>query len=217
MHEIVEWVQEVAVPFLGLPGIFLASFLDSSFLSLPEINDFLMVTSCGGQPARSLLFVFATTSGSVLGCSVLWWLGRRGGEAFLVKRFGVERVRRTRDIFTRWGVLAIAVPSLMPPPMPFKIFVLSAGVFHLPFTRFVLTLAIARGIRYGGWCLLGIHYGDDALRFLRSIDPWIAAHKVELLVATVVTSALTAGALWLWRHRRRAARAVSNDVGGRRE
>jgi membrane protein YqaA with SNARE-associated domain len=214
VHKLVEWVQGVAVPFLGIPGLFLASFLDSSFLSLPEINDFLMVTSCEAHPARALLYMFATTSGSVAGCAILWWLGRRGGEAFLVKRFGASRVQRTRHVFQRWGVLAIAIPALLPPPMPFKIFVLSAGVFELPFWRFVVTLAISRGLRYGGWCLLGIYYGDDALRMLRAIDPWIAAHKVVLLLGTAVTCPLAAFGLWLWRHRRRAARAVSNDVGG---
>jgi membrane protein YqaA with SNARE-associated domain len=186
VHKIVVWVQEVAVPFLGLPGIFLASFLDSSFLSLPEINDFLMVTSCAKYPARAPLYILATTFGSLLGCSVLWWLGRRGGEAFLVRRFGEGRVRRTRDAFNRWGILAIAIPSLLPPPMPFKIFVVSAGVFGMPLGRFLLTLLVARGLRYTFWGVLGILYGERALAFLRAAEPWFAENLKWLVLGTVV-------------------------------
>jgi membrane protein YqaA with SNARE-associated domain len=184
MARIVLWIQQVAVPFLGLPGIFLAAFLDSSFLSLPEINDFLMVTSCAARPQRAPLYVTATTLGSLLGCSVLWWLGRRGGERFLLRKFGADRVERTRGAFRRWDVLALAVPALLPPPMPFKIFCVSAGVFGLPYARFALTLVVARGLRYAFWGTLGILYGDEALAWLHAVEPWLRTNgPVFLLLA----------------------------------
>src|SRR5262245_54532481 len=147
MHKAVLWIQQVLVPALGPAGIVVVAFFDSSFLSIPEINDILVVTSSAAHPGLAWLYALAATAGSLGGCAVLWALGRRGGEAWLVKRFGRERVERTRDAFRRWDVLALALPAVLPPPMPFKIFVLSAGVFGFPWRPFALTLAHARGLR----------------------------------------------------------------------
>jgi membrane protein YqaA with SNARE-associated domain len=200
VHRLVVWVQEVAVPFLGLPGIFLASFLDSSFLSLPEINDFLMITSCAKYPARAPLYIAVTTLGSLLGCLVLWSLGRRGGEALLVRKFGEKKVARTRDAFNRWGVLTIAIPSILPPPMPFKVFVLSAGVFGMPLGRFAITLLVARGLRYTFWGVMGMVYGDRALEWLRGVEPWFRAHLGWIALGALLLGAL-AWAGWRALHR----------------
>lgn len=192
MHRLFVWVQEVLIPFLGAPGIFVAAFLDSSFLSIPEVNDFLMVTSCAAHPERAWLYVAMTTLGSLAGCSALWWLGKRGGEGFLVRRFGAARVEQTRDRFKRWDVLALAIPSLLPPPVPFKIFVLSAGVFGIPYRRLAITLILARGFRYLFWGGMGIIYGDEALEVLRRVDRWFGDRMsiiLTLLAATVVAFA----------------------------
>jgi len=196
MHKLFVWVQEVLIPFLGAPGIFLAAFLDSSFLSIPEVNDFLMVTSCAAHPERAWLYVSMTTLGSLAGCSVLWWLGKRGGEGFLVRRFGPARVEQTRNRFKRWDVLTLAIPSILPPPVPFKIFVLSAGVFGIPYRRVAVTLIVARGLRYLFWGGMGIVYGDEALSFLRSVDHWFSdriAIILTLLAASIVAIAAVYG------------------------
>src|SRR6185503_7725766 len=196
MHKLFVWVQEVVIPFLGAPGLFVAAFLDSSFLSIPEVNDFLMVTSCAAHPERAWLYVSMTTLGSLAGCSVLWWLGKRGGEGFLVRRFGPARVEQTRNRFKRWDVLTLAIPSILPPPVPFKIFVLSAGVFGIPYRRVAVTLIVARGLRYLFWGGMGIVYGDEALSFLRSVDHWFSdriAIILTLLAAAVVAVAAVYG------------------------
>ena len=192
MHRLFVWVQEVLIPFLGAPGLFVAAFLDSSFLSIPEVNDILMVTSCAAHPQRAWLYVAMTTLGSLAGCTALWWLGKRGGEGFLVRRFGAARVEQTRERFKRWDVMALAIPSLLPPPVPFKIFVLSAGVFGIPYRRMAVTLIVARGFRYLFWGVMGIVYGDEALALLRSVDRWFGDRMsiiLTLLAATVVALA----------------------------
>ena len=193
MHKAVLWVQTVLVPLLGPPGLFIVAFLDSSFLSLPEINDILVVTSSSAHPGRAWLYALMATLGSLAGCAVLWALGRRGGEAFLVRRFGSHRVEQTRAAFQRWDVLAIAIPAVLPPPMPFKIFVLSAGVFGFSFKRMAITLMVARGLRYAVWAILGVVYGDEALEFLERFDRTFREHWpfiVVLLGAAVVGVAL---------------------------
>jgi membrane protein YqaA with SNARE-associated domain len=200
VHKIVLWMQTVLVPMLGSPGMFLVAFCDSSFLSLPEINDILIVTSSAAHPGRAWLYILMTTLGSVAGCTVLWDLGRRGGEAFLVKRFGRVRVDQTRAAFKRYDVLALAIPALLPPPMPFKIFVLSAGVFGFPYKRFFVTLMVARGLRYAFWGVLGIVYGDEALAILQRLDGWFQARAAIILGAMAVGTLLLAYVLWRWRH-----------------
>jgi len=210
MHRVFVWIQEVLIPFLGAPGIFVAAFLDSSFLSIPEINDFLMVTSCAAHPRRAPLYVSMTTLGSLAGCSALWWLGKRGGEGFLVRRFGLARVEQTRARFKKWDVLALALPSLLPPPMPFKIFVLSAGVFGIPYRRLALTLVVARGLRYTFWGAMGILYGEAALELLRGVDRWFGAQR-SLILTLAAAGVVALAAVYALRKLRAPA-----DVGGAR-
>jgi membrane protein YqaA with SNARE-associated domain len=209
VDRIVGWIQEVLVPSLGPAGVFLAAFLDSSFLSLPEINDLLVVTGSAADPSQGPLLVLMATLGSLGGCATLWFFGRRGGEALLRRRFGAERVDRTRRTFERFGVLSLAIPAVLPPPMPFKIFVLSAGVFEYPFARFAATLLLARGVRYGLWAVAGILYGDEARELLRSFDGWVAANAWPaglVLLAGVLTWILVRNV------RRRTAREEADLV-----
>ena len=202
MEKIVLWIQNVLLPTLGPAGLFVVAFFDSSFLSLPEINDILVVSSCSLNPRSAWIPITLATLGSLAGCSVLWEIGRRGGEPLLERRFGKAQVARTRVAFERWDLLALVVPALLPPPMPFKIFVLSAGVFGVPWRRFAGTLILARGFRYVFWGLLGIVYGDEALKLLRAVDRWFDDHG--LMVLAVLAAAVLVGvAVWAIRRRHR--------------
>lgn len=191
MYRVLSWIQGVLVPQLGPLGLFAVAFLDSSFLSLPEINDVLVVSAALADPSTAWLPVTMATLGSLAGCSVLWFLGRRGGEALLERRFGRERTARTREAFRRWGVLALAVPAVLPPPMPFKVFVLASGVFGFPFARFVVTLLLARGARYCFWGGMGMIYGDEALAILRAVDHWTADRLPVVLAVTAAVALVT--------------------------
>lgn len=200
MHDFVLWLQRTLIPTLGPFGMFVVAFFDSSFLSIPEVNDIFVVTEAAARPRGVWAYVLATTLGSVTGCSALWLVGRRGGEPLLVRRFGADRVEDMRRAFHRWDLLALAVPALLPPPMPFKIFVFSSGVFGVPFRRFLLTLSIARGARYTTWAVLGGVYGQAALEHLRAFDRWFEAYD-----AVIVPLALAAAlSVVLWALRRRA-------------
>ena len=188
MHDIIVWIQTVLIPTLGPFGLFVVAFFDSSFLSVPEINDVLVVTSSAGRPATAWTYVLAATLGSLAGCSALWYIGRRGGEAFLVRKFGRDRVDQTRAHFKKWDILALAIPAMLPPPMPFKIFVLSSGVFGLPYRRFAATLIVARGLRYVFWGFMGAAYGDEALALLQRFDRWFDDRAVVILSVAVAVA-----------------------------
>jgi membrane protein YqaA with SNARE-associated domain len=120
--------------------------------------------------------VLSLTLGSLCGSSILWWIGHRGGEALLARRFGQARADRARAAFERWDVLVLALPAILPPPAPLKIFVLAAGVFGCPFRRFAITLTLARVVRYSLWAVLGHVYGREAGLFLASFDRFFRAH-----------------------------------------
>ena len=193
MHRILAWVQGFAES-LGGPGLFLIALLDSSFLSFPEVCDALIVLLTVQNPERMLYYALTTTLGSLCGCLVLYTVGRKGGEAFLRKRFNDHHVDRAMRVFRRYGMLAIIVPSLMPPPMPFKIFVLASGVARMGRIEFIVAVAIGRGIRYVGEGLLAIWYGEQAMTFLKE-----NAHVVGLWLGIAV---LVGGVGFIWWKRR---------------
>ncbi len=179
MSRIVRWL-EAFTSSLGGPGLFLVAFLDSSFLSLPEINDVLVVLMVTRNEELMPYYAAMATLGSITGCLVLYVLGRKGGEAILQKRFSGPRVEKAMGLFRRFGVLAIIVPALLPPPAPFKVFVLLSGVTRVPWPRFCGAVAVGRGVRYFGEGLLAVRYGDAAVELLRANGPLV------LLVLAVV-------------------------------
>ena len=184
MRKFVDWVQALALG-LGAPGLFLAALLDSSFVSLPEVVDILLIWMTTQHKSRMVLYAASATLGSVVGCLMLYAVGRKGDQ-FIQRRFSPARVERALGAFRRFGLMAVLIPSLLPPPMPFKIFVLLAGAAGISTGRFALAIGIGRGIRYFGEGLLAVWYGDAALKFLetngRAVSLWLAG----ILVAGVL-------------------------------
>jgi len=165
------------LPALGAGGIFLAAFLDSSLVSLPLINDFLVVEMSVLRPARMPLYAATATLGSLAGCLALFLLARKGGEAYFHKHAG-GRAGRIRSWLQRNAFLAVAVPSILPPPMPFKLFVLGAGVFQVGVRPFSLALVTGRGFRYFALGFLAVKYGGAAQQA-------IVEHKWAFLCAAL--------------------------------
>jgi membrane protein YqaA with SNARE-associated domain len=170
------WIA-ATLPALGMGGIFLASFLDSSFVSLPLINDLLVIEMSVLRPGRMPLYAATATLGSLAGCLVLFFLARKGGEVYF-QRHARGRAARIRDWLRRNEFLAVAVPAILPPPMPFKLFVLGAGVFQGDVRPFSLALIVGRGFRYFALGFLAVRYGEEAQRAM-------VEHKVEFALAAL--------------------------------
>ena len=179
MHKFVDWVQALALG-LGAPGLFLAAIADSSFLSLPEVVDILLVWMVTQHKSRVLVYASAATLGSLCGCLLLYGVGRKGDQ-FIARRFSAERVERALSTFRHYGIMAVLIPSLLPPPMPFKIFVLLAGAAGISTGRFIAAIAIGRGIRYFGEALLAVWYGDRAMVFLQENGQTVSLSLAILL------------------------------------
>src|SRR5579862_6641127 len=127
MGKVVAWVQAFALS-AGAPGLLVVTFLDSSFASLPEIADLLVVYMVTEHKHRLLMYVASATIGSIAGCLALYYVGRKGGEALVRSRFDTLAVEKTMAAFRKHGLMAVLVPSILPPPAPFKIFVILAGL-----------------------------------------------------------------------------------------
>ncbi len=195
MAGIVNWVKAFAES-IGGPGLFFVAFLDSSFLSLPEINDLLVIAMVRNDTELMPYYALMATLGSVAGCLVLYVLGRRGGDALIRRRFGGPRLTRAMELSKRYGILAVAIPAILPPPAPFKVFVLLAGVAKVPVSQFVAAVAVGRGFRYfaEGW--LAVQYGEQAEALLVE-----NGEVVSLVLAGIVVVATIA--YFLLRNRQR--------------
>lgn len=173
-----EWASGVG----GL-GLFVVAALDSSFLSFPQVNDLLIIYLSTKAPALMPYYAGMTTAGSIVGCFVLYAFARSGGEMFLRKRFSTARVERGLALYQRHGLLAVIVPSLLPPPTPFKLFVLLAGAAKVSPWKFGAAVAIGRGIRYFGQGYLAVLYGEAAIALVRENGTAVGLGLAALAVA----------------------------------
>jgi membrane protein YqaA with SNARE-associated domain len=197
------WLEAyvISVPiYLAAPAMVLIGALDSSLLSLPEINDYLVVGRCYKYPTAVFYFPFFAALGSVFGCWLLYTVMRRGGQAVLRKRFSPESIQRVERVYARFGVLAIAIPAILPPPLPFKIFVATAGTLEYPRWKFLVTVMLARSFRYYVEGILAVYYGRRVLRFLKDngltiISLVAAVALILILVYAVVNRSWSRGAL----------------------
>jgi len=183
----------VGVPlYIAGPAMILIGALDSSLLSLPEFNDYLVVARCYAHPRAVIFFPLFAAIGSVIGCLFLYTVLRRGGQAVLHRRFRAEHIQRIEQAYARFGILALAVPAIWPPPMPFKIFVATAGALQFPRRRFILTILIARCARYYTEGILAIIYGRRVLKFLEDNGPILISALMGALVIALAIYLLTA-------------------------
>ncbi|HEX5069919.1 MAG TPA: VTT domain-containing protein [Vicinamibacterales bacterium] len=203
LHQIVLWIEHVAESW-GAPGLAAIAFVDSSFFTLPEVADFLVVIYTIREPDQWLFFAAMTTVGSAAGCYVLFLLGRKGGEALVRRGFHERHVDRVLDWFRRHGALVMIIPAILPPPMPLKLFVLLAGVSGLRSTPFIIAVVVGRGFRYGGEAWLARKYGERAAHFLQERAAGFVWPTVAILVV--------AGCVW-WAWRRFGRPAPSSGTG----
>jgi membrane protein YqaA with SNARE-associated domain len=196
INAIQEWASE-----LGGIGLFIIALLDSSFLSFPQVNDLLIIVLSTRYPERMPYYAGMTTIGSIIGCYLLYGVARRGGEVFLRKRLKGPYVDRAIALYQRHGLLAVVVPSLLPPPVPFKVFVLLAGAAAVSPLRFGLAVGIGRGIRYFGQGYLAVLYGEQAAEFMK-------AHGTEIGLGLAAAAVVLGLAVFLLRKRRHGSAAA---------
>jgi len=192
-------IQEWATGLGGF-GLLIVAALDSSFLSFPQVNDLLIIYLSTKRPELMPYYASLTTLGSLIGCFMLYGVARKGGEVFLRSRFKASHVDRGMRLYQRYGLLAVIVPALLPPPTPFKLFVLLAGAARVAPWRFGLAIALGRGIRYFGEGILAVVYGEHAIELVR-------AHGVKVGLALAGLAVAIGLIVYLTRRGRESAAA----------
>jgi len=192
----------VLLPFLakfGIWGMGALALLDSSTLPIPM--DALLAISVWNDKPRFWLYVLMASIGSAIGGLLPYGLGRAGGELFLLKRVNRERYERMRTRFERQEFLAMMIPSMMPPPTPWKAFVFAAGVFEMRVIPFMLAVFCGRMVRWLILSLLVLKLGPGAVQ--------VVAHH-SLTVVAIVGALAVIGFAWWWIKRKRSGKSLTD-------
>lgn len=157
----------VALKPLGVWGIGALAVIDSS--SIPVPIDALLIDYVIHDKPRFLLYCFMAALGSAIGSLLPFFLGRAGGELFLMKRINRKRYEQLRDRFERQEFLAIMIPAMMPPPMPVKLFEFAAGVFEMKTAWFFSAILVGKFLRFLAWALITIYFGPAILNTITQV------------------------------------------------
>jgi membrane protein YqaA with SNARE-associated domain len=183
----------------GLWGIGAVALLDSS--SLPVPMDAILALYVWNDKGHFWLYCLIAALGSAIGGLVPYGIGRAGGELFLLKRVNRERFEKLRARFQRQEFLAVLVPSMMPPPTPWKLFVFAAGVFEMRVVDFLLAVVVGRLLRWLALSLLVLKLGPGA------VD--LVAHHAKIMVLIVAVLAAVA-IVWWWIGKKRAGKLLED-------
>jgi membrane protein YqaA with SNARE-associated domain len=183
---------------LGVWAVLAFAATDAALLGMPL--DAIVAGYAYAHPHRLVLYAVLAATGSTLGSIVIYVIGYKGGEVLLVKRIGRARFDKIRASFERHEFWAIMFPSMLPPPTPFKLFVLSAGVAEMNIWRFLAAIFAGRFIRFSLESLIVIHYGPQILGILGS-----AFHR-HLTISIAVLAAAALLAWWTVRLRKQRSR-----------
>lgn len=174
----------------------LGAFIDSASIPIPI--DVLMALFAWSDKRHFYFYVLIGAAGSALGGLVPFFLGRAGGELFLLRRINRARFESLKAQFEKQEFLAVLVPSLMPPPFTWKLFVFAAGVFEMRVVNFMLAVFVGRTIRFGIEMALVVKYGPQIITAIGSL-----AQRHLLLTLLLVALVFAALAWWIWRKLRR--------------
>ena len=188
---------------LGSWGVFGVAFLDSAAYGIPL--DPVVASYVYANHKLAPLYIAMAAAGSALGSLIIYAIGKKGGELLLEKRVGKARLERLRDRFERQEFFALLVPSMLPPPTPFKLFVLCAGVFEMRVALFLIAIFLGRFARFLLLGFLTIQYGPQIIGLTIRI---LREHIVLLLIALVALALV----VWLTIRSRKLVVAAKDET-----
>jgi membrane protein YqaA with SNARE-associated domain len=196
--------QHFLIP-LGPWGVLLGSFIDSASIPIPI--DVLMALWAWNDKRHFYWYALLAALGSTLGGLVPFYLGKAGGELFLLRRVNRARFEALRTQFEKQEFLAVMIPSLLPPPTTWKLFVFGAGVFEMSTLNFVLAVFVGRTIRFGVETALVVKYGPQIITVVADLA------KRHLILTLAVLAVIFGGlGWWIWRKLRKADPASLADA-----
>jgi membrane protein YqaA with SNARE-associated domain len=185
------WLLALLKP-LGFWGAGCLAFVDAAAFPVPL--DLIIATYVWADKKHFYVYVIVAAAGSALGGLVPFLLGRAGGELFLMKRIDRARFEQLRDRFEKQEFLAMMIPSILPPPTPWKLFVFAAGVFEMKIGNFMLSVFVGRVLRDTVTAILTIRYGPEIVNMTTRLA---TQHKVALLIGLAILGLVLI--FWVWR------------------
>jgi membrane protein YqaA with SNARE-associated domain len=173
---------------LGAWGIFLIAALDGSIVGLPV--DVVVAGYVYQNTARLLLYVLMASAGSAFGSIIIYVIGYKGGEELLRKRIPAERFEKIHATFEKHPFWSLMFPAMLPPPTPFKLFVLAAAASEMGFWKFLLAIFSGRVVRFLILAVLILKFGPG---FVHVLGDLFRAHLYWVWIVLAV--GLTAGVL----------------------
>ena len=178
---------------MGPFGLFAIAFLDSFAIPMPAgVDAALIVLTVSHDTARMswmLLYAAMAVLGSTAGCVGLYLISRRAGHRAL-DRFSEKKRKRVMGLIDKYDVLSVLVASLLPPPFPFKLFVVSAGVFRLSLFRFTVAIAVGRAVRYLIEGYLAVRFGDEAINVIQKYSAPISLGAIAIIILIFIVRTL---------------------------
>ncbi|MGO8935445.1 MAG: YqaA family protein [Terracidiphilus sp.] len=198
-HVAAEW-KLVLLPALmkwGILGVGAIAVLDSS--SIPVPMDAILALYVWNDKRHFWVYCLMAAAGSALGGLLPYGLGRAGGELFLLKRINRAKFEQMRDRFQRQEFLAVMIPSMMPPPAPWKMFIFASGVFEMRIPVFLLAVFVGRMLRWLALSLLVLKLGPGAVDL-------VARHAVPAVISVGVLAVI--GFVWWWMRKKRSGKLL---------
>ena len=194
------WIFRLLVP-LGIWGPFVVAFADSALLGMPV--DAVVAAYVYKDRSHFLLYVLLASLGSAIGSIPLYILGYLGGEKVLRKRISEERFQKIHASFERHEFWALMFPGMLPPPTPFKVFVLGAAVFEMRFRDFVAAVFAGRFVRFMVLSLLTLWFGPEIVELTGKVF----RHHFYWVLGVILAGVI----VWLVVRRRGKARKLAAD------
>ncbi|MGB7727245.1 MAG: VTT domain-containing protein [Candidatus Acidiferrum sp.] len=157
--------MKLTLPALGGVGLLISAFIDSSFVPLPLVTDLILIELSSRHPVRMPYYAAMAAVGSLGGCIWIYWLARKGGQAYYRKTQG-HAPGKIRKLIQAYPMASVFFPAVAPFPVPFKPFVIAQGVFQVPFVTFVIGTIVGRGLLFFFEGFLGARYGMVAKEFV---------------------------------------------------
>ncbi len=204
-HLLAKWTALILALLkpLGIWGVMGFAAVDAALWGMPL--DAIVAGYAYADPKRFLLYAAMAAAGSALGSIVIYLIGYEGGELLLVKRIGRARFDKIRASFERHEFWAVMLPSMLPPPTPFKLFVLSAGVAEMSFSRFLAAIFCGRFLRFSLVSLIVIRYGPQILGLIGSAFH----HHLRYTIAAIAAGVLIGW--WIVRLRKRRSQRTTDE------
>lgn len=174
---------------LGILGLFFIALLDAALIPLPGGPDVVVIALSHHSHRMMPLYVIIAVIGSTIGSLILYSIALRGGEAAL-RKFSEEKRERAMRLVRRYDFWALLLAAVLPPPFPFKLFVLSAGAFKMKVTRFITALVVGRGFRFMVEGLLAVFYGEAAIDVLKQHYPKIGLGAAAAILVILLANSL---------------------------